>query len=80
MTMTRENIEAAGSVLERLRNLEQRRQDVFEVSPSDPVLHLHGLAAERVEKIKAIVLALYEAEIAVARAQFHVLGVEEEAA
>jgi hypothetical protein len=75
VTMTHEGVEAGDSALERLNNLEQWREDASVVTHSSPVLNLHGLAADRVEQIKAIALALYDAEIAGARARVHFLGV-----
>jgi len=74
VTMTHEGVEAGDSALERL-NLEQWRKDASAVTHCSPVLNLHGLAAERVEQIKAIALALYDAEIAGARARVHFPGV-----
>lgn len=74
--MTTENSKAASLALERLRNLEQWREDAAAVTADAPVLNLQGLAAERIEQIKSIALALYDAELAGARAKVAFLGVE----
>lgn len=73
--MTHEGDEA-GRAVERLRNLEQWRKDAAEVGQNSPVLNLNGLSTERVDQIKSIALALYDAEIAGVRAKVAFLGVE----
>jgi hypothetical protein len=74
--MMSNSIESAESLMARLRNLEQWRQDVSKATPSSPLLNLQGLTPERVEQIKSIALAFYDAEIAVARARVAFLGGE----
>ncbi len=74
--MIHEDLEAAGGVLGRLRNLEQWREDAAAVTPGSPILNLQGLSAERVAQIKSIALALYDAEIAGVRAKVAFLGLE----